>query len=166
MHFIEMPKLRQKWRLKEVSPQKDILVRWLFLLDGNENEEIRKELEVIAVEDLMIDRAMKDWEEASADPKQRELYFDRKKAILDEFAAVEASRLNVERAKAEGIAEGKAETICQYLEVRFGAESQPLQDTVRTITDLDALSRIISRIFVVSHLDEAKALIKGSFVSQ
>lgn len=166
MHFIEMPKLRQKWRLKEVAPQKDPLVRWLFLLDGNENEEIRKELEVIAVEDLMIDRAIKDWEEASADPKQRELYFDRKKAILDELAAVETSRLNAERAKAEGIAEGKAETICQYLEVRFDAESQPLQDAVRTITDLDVLNRIIRQIFSVNQLEEAKVLIQGSLVSQ
>ena len=35
MHFIEMPKLRRKWRNKEVTPYKDPLVRWLFLLDGN-----------------------------------------------------------------------------------------------------------------------------------
>lgn len=59
------------------------------------------------MEDPMIDRAMKDWEAASADPHLRELYFDRRKAILDELAAVEASKLNAERAKAEGKAEGK-----------------------------------------------------------
>jgi predicted transposase/invertase (TIGR01784 family) len=166
LDFIEMPKLRQKWRLKEVTPQKDTLVRWLFLLDGNENEEIRKELEVIAVEDLMIDRAMKDWEEASADPRQRELYFDRKKAILDELAAVEASRLKAERAKPDGEAKGKAEDICQYLEARFGAESQSLQETVRMITDLKMLNQMTPRIFFVNHLDEAKALIQASLVSQ
>ncbi|OLN26851.1 hypothetical protein [Desulfosporosinus metallidurans] len=74
--------------------------------------------------------------------------------------------MNAERAKAEGEAKGNAETICQYIEVRFGAESQSLQDTVRTITDLDVLSRIINRIFVVNHLDEAKTLIQSSFVSQ
>lgn len=114
---------------------------------------------------------MKDWEEASADPRQRELYFDRKKAILDELAAVEASRLNAERAEARGEAkgkkaEGKADAICQYLEMRFGVESQFLQDTVRTITDLDTLSRIVKRIFVVKHLDEAKTLIQSSLVPQ
>ena len=109
MHYIEMPKLRRKWRKKEITQQQDPLVRWLFLLDGNENEEFRKQLEVVAMEDPMIDRAMKDWEVASADPQLRELYFDRKRAILDELAAVEASRLNAERAKAEGEAKGKAE---------------------------------------------------------
>ncbi len=174
LHFIEMPKLRRKWKNKEVTPQKDPLVRWLFLLDGNENEEIRKQLEVVAMEDPMIERAMKDWEAASVDPQLREQYFDRKKAILDELAAVEASRLNADRAKAEGIAEGrakgkaegKAETICQYLEVRFGAESQALQDAVHTIIDLNALSRIISRIFLVNQLEEAKKLVHDSLVSQ
>ena len=105
----------------------------------------------------MIDRAMKDWEEASADPKQRELYFDRKKAILDELAAVEAARLKAERAEAKGGAKGRSEAICQYLEMHFGAESQPLQDTVRSITDLNALSRIMNRIFIVNQLDEANA---------
>ncbi|MHB1651875.1 MAG: Rpn family recombination-promoting nuclease/putative transposase [Desulfitobacteriaceae bacterium] len=170
MHYIEMPKLRRKWRKKEVTPQKDLLVRWLLLLDGNENEEIRKQLEVVAMEDPMIDRALKDWEVASADPQLRELYFDRKKAILDEFAAVEASRLNAERARTEGKAEGKArmaqDILCQYLEVRFSAESQALQEAVRAITDLDVLSRITNRIFVVTHLDEATALIQDYLVSQ
>ena len=52
----------------------------------------------------MIDRAIKDWEAASADPQLRELYFERKKAILDELAAVEASKLNA--VKAEGRGEG------------------------------------------------------------
>jgi len=88
MHYIEMPKLRRKWRKKEVTPQKGPLIRWLFLLDGNEDEEIRKQLEVLAMEDPMIDRAMKDWEVASADPQLRELYFDRRKAILDEAMAL------------------------------------------------------------------------------
>ena len=111
------------------------------------------------MEDSMINRAMKDWEEASADPKQRELYFDRRKAILDELAAVEAAR-------SEGKDEGRTEAICQYLEVRFGAESQPLQDTVRSITDLNALSRIMNRIFIVNQMDEAKALIKDSLIAQ
>ena len=178
MHFIEMPKLRRKWKNKEVTSQKDLLVRWLFLLDGNENEEIMKQLEVVAMEDPMIDRAMKDWEAASADPQLRELYFDRKKAILDELAAVEASKLNAARAeargKAEGMAEGKAEGkaegmiegICQYLQARFGVESQVLQGSVRAITDLDALSRITNRIFVVTSLDEATTLIQGNLVSQ
>lgn len=170
MHFIEMPKLRQKWRTKEVTPQKDPLVGWLLMLDGNDNEEIRKQLEVVAMGDPMIDRAMKDWEVASADPQLRELYYDRKKAILDQLAAVEASNLKAEKAKKDGIAEGvaigKVETICQYLEARFGVESQVLQEKIRTITDLDVLSRITNRIFIVAHLDDAIALVQDYLVSQ
>jgi len=165
MHFIEMPKLRKKWRAQEVTPQQDRLVRWLFLLDGNEDEEIRKQLEVIAMDDPMIERAMKDWENVSTDPQLRELYFNRRKAIIDQMAAVKASELRAERAKAEGKVEGKAEAICQYLDVRFGVESQALQDTVRTMNDLDTLTRIMNRIFTSNSLDEAKSIIQGSLVS-
>jgi len=151
-----------------------VALRWLFLLDGNENEEIRKQLEVVAMEDPMIDRAIKDWEAASADPQLRELYFDRKKAILDELAAVEASKLNVARAEAKGKAEGETkekvimaqDIICKYLNDRFGVESQVIKEDVRVITDLDVLSRITNRIFVVTHLDEATALIQGNLVSK
>ncbi|MHB1654442.1 MAG: Rpn family recombination-promoting nuclease/putative transposase [Desulfitobacteriaceae bacterium] len=168
MHYIELPKLRRKWKKREVTPQQDPLIRWLFLLDGNEDDEIRKELEVFAMEDPMIDRAMRDWEVASADPQLRELYFDRKRAILDELAAVAASKLNADRARTEGEekgkAEGKAEAICQYLEVHLGAESQALQERVRTITDLDTLSRIINRIFMDTPVDEVTALIEDYLV--
>jgi len=182
IHFIKMPKLRRKWRKREVTQQQDPLVRWLFLLDGNENEEFRKQLEVVAMEDPMINRAMKDWELASADPQLRELYFDRRKAILDELAAVEASKLNAEKAKEEGIAEGvvigKAEgksegkilmaqdAICQYLEAHLGVKSQALQENVHIITDLDSLSRIMNRIFIGTPLEEVTALIQDYCVSQ
>jgi predicted transposase/invertase (TIGR01784 family) len=163
LHFIEMPKLRKKWRAKEVTPQQDRLIRWLFLLDGNENEEIRKELEAIAMEDPMIDRAMKDWENVSTDPKLREFYFDRRKAVIDRLAAAKTVELKLERAKVEGEVkgrvEGKADAICQYLEARFGSDSQALQETVHSMTDVDSLSRIINRIFLVTSLDEAKAII-------
>ena len=102
-----------------------------------------------------------------ADAQERRLYEMREKAFLDEIS-------NVAGAKAEGIAEGKAEgeanmaknVICRSLEAHFGAESQALQETVRTITNLDTLNRIIDRIFGVKHLDDAKALIQASLVSQ
>lgn len=50
--------------------------------------------------------------------------------------------------------------------MRFGAESQVLQETVRAINDLEVLSRITNRIFVVTRLDEATALIQDGLVSQ
>lgn len=171
MHFMELPKLISKWQQREVSPWENILVRWLLLLEGSENQEILRTLEEIAMQDPVLHQAMAAWEKSSDDPKVREEYFARRKAILDEMAAVREAELRLREAlqagekkareaEQKGKAEGKAETICQYLETRFGAESRVLQETIRTITDLDILSRIINRIFVVSHLDEATALIQ------
>ncbi|KLU60281.1 PD-(D/E)XK nuclease family transposase [Peptococcaceae bacterium CEB3] len=164
-HYIELPKLRKKWRQKEVTPQQDRLVRWLFLLDGNEDEEIRKQLEAIAVEDPMIDRAMKNWENMSGDPKLRELYFDRRKALMDRMAAARAAELKVQKAKAEGEAKGRADDICQYLEVRFGPDSQALQETIRHIESLDRLNRILRGVYTTGTLDEAKQVIQQSLDS-
>ncbi|KLU63589.1 PD-(D/E)XK nuclease family transposase [Peptococcaceae bacterium CEB3] len=168
-HYIELPKLRKKWRQKEVTPQQDRLVRWLFLLDGNEDEKIRKQLVAIAVEDPIIDRAMKDWENMSGDPKLRELYFDRRKALMDRMAATRAGELKVQKAKAEGEAqcrsEAKADDICQYLEVRFGPDSQALQETIRHIESLDRLNRILRGVYTIGTLDEAKQVIQQSLDS-
>ena len=99
----------------------------------------------------------------SKDEKARMLYDAREAELRDQLTRIETAE---NKGKAEGMAEGKAEgmaeTICQYLEAHFGGESRALQGTVRTITDFDTLSRIISRIFIVAHLDEATALIQVS----
>ena len=58
------------------------------------------------------------------------------------------------------------EGICQYLKARFGVESQTIQETVRMITDVDALSRITKQIFVVKSLDEATTLIQENSLSE
>jgi len=42
IHFIELPKLLVKWRERLGSPWEDVLVRWLFLLEGSEDEEINQ----------------------------------------------------------------------------------------------------------------------------
>ena len=103
----------------------------------------------------------------SKDEKARMLYEAREAERRDQITWMKSAK---DEGEAKGIvigeAKGKAETICQYLEARFGVESQALQEKVRTITDLDVLSRITNRIFVVAHLDEATALIQGNVVSQ
>ena len=106
-----------------------------------------------------------------ADAQERRLYEMREKAFLDEISNVEGAKAEGKtEGKAEGITEGEANmaknVICRSLEAHFGAESQALQETVRTITNLDTLNRIIDRIFGVKHLDDAKALIQASLVSQ
>lgn len=50
-----------------------MLVRWLFLLEGSEDEETLKTLEEIAVQDPVLNQAMEEWGKSSDDPKVREV---------------------------------------------------------------------------------------------
>lgn len=90
-----------------------------------------EELEAIALSNPLIRKALSIEEMFKASAQERRLYDMREKAIFSEATNLAAAE-----------ARGKAEAICQYLEVRFGSESQELQEMVRTITDLDVLSRI------------------------
>jgi predicted transposase/invertase (TIGR01784 family) len=148
-----LPKIKKLNR----EPQ-NALEEWFIYL----NDVQGGELEVIAMSNPAIRKALSIEEIFKADAQERRLYEMREKAFLDEIS-------NVEVAKAEKKAKGilmAQDAICQFLEVRFGAESQPLQDTVRSITDLNVFSRIMYRIFIVNKLDEAKALIHDSLISQ
>ena len=113
IHFMELPKLLVKWRERLVSPWEDALVRWLFLLEGSEDEEIFKTLEEIAMQDPVLNQAMEEWEKSSEDPEVREVYFARRKAVLDEKAAIREAELRLLKAikegKEEGIRENKLE---------------------------------------------------------
>jgi hypothetical protein len=116
----------------------------------------------------MTKEQKKEVEEAVEDSEEVEnMRYNLERAITSEFQKIE---FKLKEAKEDGIlegeAKGEAKAICQYLAVSFGAESQALQERVRTITDLDVLSRITNRIFLVTHLDEATALIQGNLVSQ
>ena len=62
-------------------------------------------------------------------------------------------------------AEMAQDSIRQYLEARLGVESQALQDSVHTITNLDTLSQIMKLILIGSPLDEVTALIRDNLVS-
>ncbi|KLU64804.1 hypothetical protein DEAC_c31320 [Desulfosporosinus acididurans] len=60
-------------------------MRWLFLLEGSEDEEIFNTLEEIAVQDPVLNKAIEEWERSSDDPKIREEYLARCKFVLDRF---------------------------------------------------------------------------------
>ncbi|WP_199242481.1 Rpn family recombination-promoting nuclease/putative transposase [Desulfosporosinus fructosivorans] len=111
IHFMELPKLLVKWRERLVSPWEDALVRWLFLLEGSDDEEIFKTLEEIAMQDPVLNQAMEEWEKSSADPEVREVYFARRKAVLDEKAAIREAELRLLKAIKEGKEEGIKEGI-------------------------------------------------------
>ncbi|PTQ55294.1 MAG: Signal transduction histidine kinase [Candidatus Carbobacillus altaicus] len=80
-------------------------MRWLLLLEADDHEEIRKELEAIAMKDPVMKQAFEEWEDMSRDMKKWVEYESRRKAILDEMAAVIEAR---DRGFAEGRAEGQA----------------------------------------------------------
>src|SRR5665648_652296 len=67
IHFMELPKLISKWRRREVSPWENVLVRWLLLLEGAENQEILNTLEEIAMQDPVLHQAMLGSEKAFED---------------------------------------------------------------------------------------------------
>ena len=155
VHFLEMPKLADS----EIPRDEfDPVVDWMEFLDAKSKGVI----EMLAEKNQDIKKAYDILQIISKDEKARMQYDAREAALRDERTRMKSEK---NKGKAEGKAEGMIQSICQFLEARFGAESQALQDIVQDMTDLDALSRIIPRIFLVTSLDEAKALIQNSMVS-
>lgn len=146
MDFLELPKLKHLKRGPE-----NALEEWLIYLNDIQGEG----LEAIVMSNPMIGKALSIEEQFKANAQERRLYDMREKAIFSDATNLAAAE-----------AKGKAETICQYLEARFGSESQTLQETVRTIRDLKVLTRITDKVFLAAHLDEATALVRDYLVSQ
>ncbi|WP_019123222.1 Rpn family recombination-promoting nuclease/putative transposase [Brevibacillus massiliensis] len=109
IHFMEIPKLMDKWEQRTVNPYNNELERWLLLLEADDHEEIRKVLEVIAMRDPVMKRVFDEWEDLSRDEKKWVEYESRRKAILDEMAAVREAEIRQQRAREEGLAEGRTE---------------------------------------------------------
>ncbi|KJR45014.1 Signal transduction histidine kinase [Desulfosporosinus sp. I2] len=140
MHFMELPKLVSKWRRREVSPWEDVLVRWLLLLEGSENQEILKTLEEIAMQDPVLHQAIAAWEKSSDDPNVREEYFARRKAVLDEMAAVREAELRLREAIQKGKVEGKAEVAKNLLDLgmeisKIAKATGMTEDEVKVLKD-------------------------------
>ena len=117
IHFMEIPKLMDKWELRTVNPYDNELERWLLLLEADDHEEIRKELEAIAMKDPVMKRAFEEWEDLSRDERKWVEYESRRKAILDELAAVREVEIRQQRAeqraREEGLAKGLAKGLAE-----------------------------------------------------
>ncbi|GAB6156752.1 hypothetical protein JCM17380_55060 [Desulfosporosinus burensis] len=61
------------------------------------------------MQDPVLNQAMEEWEKSSDDPKIREEYFDRRKAVLDEMAAVREAELRLREAIRQSKREGREE---------------------------------------------------------
>ena len=115
IHFIEIPKLMVKWEQGTVHPQQDALVRWLLLLEADDNVEIRKELEAIALEDPVIQRAFDVWEELSRDDIKWWEYESRRKAMIAKWSAEKEAELREQKALEKGLQEAKLEIALKLL---------------------------------------------------
>jgi predicted transposase/invertase (TIGR01784 family) len=102
IHFMEIPKIMVNWRKKALNLHEDLLVRWLLLLEAGENEDIRRELEAIAMQDSVMKKAFEEWEDISRDPRAWAEYESRRKAILDDAAAVREAELRAQEAEEKG----------------------------------------------------------------
>lgn len=150
LHFLELLKVKYLKR----GPQNN-LETWLLYLNDVQGEA----LEAIAMNNPVIRKALTIEEMFKVDAQERRLYDMREKAVISEAT-------NLAAAEAKGKILMAQDAICQYLNARFGVESQALQEIVRLITDLDSLNRIIGRIFIVNQLEEAKALVQAGLVPQ
>ena len=81
---MEIPKLRVSWHNRTVTPHEDHLVRRLFLFQAAEDDQIRSELQEIAMSDPVMKEAFEKWEDISRDPHALAEYHSRRMAILDE----------------------------------------------------------------------------------
>ena len=159
IRFIELPKMHRKWKAGGFKGSRDPLVKWFLLLMAAEDEQIAEELEVIAMTDGIIKKAVSEWDRLSQDQDTRAIYRSRMMARMDQTSAMKAAE---RKGKAEGKAEMAQETICKYLEVRFGTASLELQQQVRGISSLDELNRIINSIYTAGTIIKAQAVILGT----
>ncbi|WP_064774410.1 Rpn family recombination-promoting nuclease/putative transposase [Neomoorella mulderi] len=146
IHFLELEKIKAIKRRP-----KDALEAWMMYLNNLEGEE----MEAIAMENPGIRKALTIEKAFWQSKKERRLYELREKAMRDEISALAGAR-------AEGETKGRQEAICKYLDARFGEASRDLQERIRQIDNLEALDKIINRIYTAGSLEEVKAVIDGA----
>lgn len=114
IHFIELPKLRKSYQDNLAQAVQDPLERWLLLLDAADNEQIRLELEALAMKDPIMEKAMEAWAQISRDPDNWAAYLARHMEMMDRASwLAEAREEGMEEGIKLGREEGKLETILE-----------------------------------------------------
>jgi predicted transposase/invertase (TIGR01784 family) len=109
IHFIELPKLKD-----EMANHSNPLDRWAMFLKGWDNMEL---LERLSEEDPAIAQAKKAMEEMAADPRAKEIYEQRLKAIMDKNSDLYEAEMKGElRGKMEGKLEAARNALLEGLE--------------------------------------------------
>ncbi|MHB8125118.1 MAG: Rpn family recombination-promoting nuclease/putative transposase [Desulfitobacteriaceae bacterium] len=101
----------------------DPLVKWFLLLMAAEDEQIAEELEVIAMTDSLINKAMNEWDRLSQDQDTRNIYRSRMMARMDQASAMKsAERKGEARGIEKSIEKGKTETARMALQAGVSLE--------------------------------------------
>ncbi|MDD3363837.1 MAG: Rpn family recombination-promoting nuclease/putative transposase [Syntrophomonas sp.] len=96
IHFIELPKLKE-----EMANHENPLDRWVMFLKGWDDMKL---LERLSEEDPAIAQARQALEEMAADPRAKEIYEQRLKAIMDKNSDLYEAELKGETEKAYNVA--------------------------------------------------------------
>ena len=179
IHIIELPKMLEQWRAGKISPRQNDLIKWLMLLQSKEDMTVAKELEVLAMENPVVEKAMEVWKTLSQDPEARYEFQSRMRAEVDYNSSISAAERRGEsrgerRGERRGFASGKTlgkveanrEVIHKYLFKRFGTTSSKLQENVQQLNTPEALNFVLEELFTTNTLDEANAVINDAIRSE
>lgn len=134
VHFVEMPKLLQLWEEQAISLVENEKERWLLMLEADDREDIRRELEAIALKDPVMKKAFDQWEDLSRDDQKWVEYETRKKAIHDEQSAAREAEIRQQRAREEGLAEGRTE-----------GERQKATEVAKNLLAMDMTAEVVAK---------------------
>ena len=155
IHFIELPKLKQ-----EIASYTNPLDRWVVFLKGGWDMEL---IDRLAKEDPAIGKAKRVLEQMASNPRERELYELRRKAILDRNSALyEAKMEGIAEGKAEGKAEGQAEgqasILLRLLKKKFGYLPVEMENRVMSMP-VEKLQELAEAIFDLETIDDVSSFI-------
>ncbi len=155
IHFIELPKLKL-----EMASYTNPLDRWVMFLKGWDNMEL---LDKLAQEDPTIGKAKQVLEQMASNPRERELYELRRKAILDRNSALyEAKMEGISEGKMEGKREGKREgqanILVRLLKKKFGHMPVEMENKVMAMP-AEKLQQLAEAIFDLETIDDIKSFL-------
>jgi predicted transposase/invertase (TIGR01784 family) len=144
VHVIELPK---RDAVSAVEERDDAAVlRWTRFFGAGSDEEIQS----LAMADPTMEKACEELERLSASPEARRLAELRERAFV-------TYRIEMAAARAEGKAEGRAESILDVLAARGIAVSEDARVRICTCTDAPTLARWLSRAVIARSVEEMLA---------
>ena len=116
-------------------------------------------LDRLAKEDPAIGKAKRVLEQMASNPRERELYELRRKAILDRNSALyEAKMEGKEEGIAEGKAEGQASILLRLLKKKFGYLPVEMENRVMSMP-VEKLQELVEAIFDLETIDDVNSFI-------